>query len=123
MEIIDFERKGNLVRFYLGKNGQQWGDGWNDCPYDCNAGTVYDKFVESTRDIAFDFDDLVLEPCCGALDCGYCKEDMIKRSVPCIIVVPKEVIEEDWNWEYFKYWVTSDKVKKYYFGDKMEDNE
>lgn len=24
-EIIDFEKKGNLVRFYLGKNGKQWG--------------------------------------------------------------------------------------------------
>lgn len=123
MEIIDFERKGNLVRFYLGKNGEQWGDDWNDYPYDCNAGTVYDNFVESTRDIAFDFDDLVLEPCCGVLNCYYSKEDMIKRTVPCIIVVPKEVIEKDWHWEDFRYWVASDKVKKYYFGDKMEDNE
>lgn len=36
-QIIDFKRKGNMVRFYIGKNGEQWGDDWNDAPYDCNA--------------------------------------------------------------------------------------
>lgn len=123
MEIIDFDRKGNVVRFYLGKNGEQWGDDWDDKPYNCNAGSVYGRFVESTRDIAFDFDDLVLEPCCGVLNCHYSKKDMIKRNVPCIVVVPKEIVDEHYNDEDFAYWATSDKVKKYYFGDKMEDNE
>ena len=28
-EIIDFEQKGNCVRFYLGKNGDQFGDDWD----------------------------------------------------------------------------------------------
>lgn len=42
MQIIDMEKKGNVVRFYLGENGKQWGDDWNDAPYDCNAGTVYE---------------------------------------------------------------------------------
>lgn len=122
MEIIDFDRKGNVVRFYLGKNGEQKGDDWDDKPYNCNAGSVYDRFVESTRDIAFDFDDLVLEPCCGVLNCRYSKKDMIKRNVPCIVVVPKEIVDEHYNDEDFAYWATSDRVKKYYFGDKMEDN-
>jgi len=32
MQVIDFDRKGNVVRFFLGKNGKQWGDVWNDAP-------------------------------------------------------------------------------------------
>lgn len=39
MKIIDFERKGNLVRFYLGDDdlAEWWGDDWNDTPYEHNA--------------------------------------------------------------------------------------
>lgn len=45
MKIIDFERKGNLVRFYLGDDDlEEWyGDDWNDTPYEHNAGQVYDE--------------------------------------------------------------------------------
>lgn len=32
MQVIDFDRKGNVIRFFLGKNGKQWGDVWNDAP-------------------------------------------------------------------------------------------
>lgn len=44
MKIIDFERKGNLVRFYLGDDDlHDWsGDDWNDTPYEYNAGQVYE---------------------------------------------------------------------------------
>lgn len=30
MQIIDIERKGNVVRYYLGENGTQWGDDWDE---------------------------------------------------------------------------------------------
>lgn len=53
MQIIDFEKIGNVVRFYLGNNGEQWGDDWDDAPYDFNAGAVYDQYVQGTKDIAF----------------------------------------------------------------------
>lgn len=122
MQIIDFERKGNLVRFYLGKNGEQWGDDWDDTPYECNAGEVYDQYIEGRRDIAFPFDSLVLEPQDGAwarVGSNCCKEDMIKRRVPCIIVVPPELAEDSWC-DSFDRWVGCDGVKKYYFGDEME---
>ena len=35
MKVIDFERKGNVIRFYLGKDDltEWWGDDWNDTPY------------------------------------------------------------------------------------------
>lgn len=121
MQIIDMERKGNLVRFYLGENGKQWGDDWDDAPYDCNAGTVYDKYVKSVKDVSFPFDSIVLEPCDGYLYCTYSKKDMIKRSVPCLIVVPYEIAEEfPFKKNEFCFWVGNENVKKFYFGDEME---
>lgn len=125
MQIIDFERKGNVVRFYLGNNGEQWGDDWDDMPYEDNAGTVYDEYVKGKRDIAFPFDFLVLEPMDGlwASDCSNCsKKDMIKRRVPCIIVVPSELADDSGR-DCFAHWVGCDDVKKYYFGDEMESDE
>lgn len=122
MKIIDFYKKGNVVRFYLGEDdlAKWWGDDWNDSPYDYNAGEVYDQYVSGYRDIAFAFDDMVLEPCDGILNCEWCKEDMIKRRVPCIIVVPKEIEDESWYGRDFAHWVGVDGIKKYYFGDEME---
>lgn len=123
MQIIDMERKGNLVRFYLGENGKQWGDDWDDSPYDCNAGTVYEEYVKEVKDVGFPFDSIVLEPCDGKLNCEYCKKDMIKRRIPCLIVVPPEAAEEfAWKDNDFYFWVGNENVKKFYFGDEMEVN-
>lgn len=126
MKIIDFEKKGNVVRFYLGNDDlKEWyGDDWNDYPYEHNAGVVYDQFISGIRDIAFPFDALVLEPCEDwryADNSPYCKEDMIKRQVPCIIVVPKDVIANSWK-DQFNDWVGSDNVIRYYFGDYMNED-
>ena len=121
MKIIDFEKKGNLVRFYLGYQdcNDYWGDDWDDVPYECNAGTVYDRYVAGVREIVFPFDALVLEPSDNYyLNNWYSKEDMIKRHVPCIIVVPSELAEDSWNTN-FEDWVGNDKVLKFYFEDRM----
>lgn len=124
MKIIDFEKKGNVVRFYLGKDDLEkwWGDDWDDTPYEHNAGEVYAEFVSGHKDIAFPFDDLVLEPCNGAYNSEYCKDDMIARRVPCIIVVPKEIADTSWDTS-FAHWAGADGVKRYYFGDRMEADE
>lgn len=55
MKIIDFEKKGNVVRFYLGADDcfDYWGDDWNDAPYDCNGGNVYHNFVIGHKDMFF----------------------------------------------------------------------
>lgn len=47
LKVIDFEIKGNQMILYLGKPECEdyWGDDWNDRPYDCNAGIVYDEYV------------------------------------------------------------------------------
>lgn len=122
MQIIDFEKKGNVVRFYLGDaTAHYWGDDWNDRPYEHNAGQVYEEFIKGYKDIAFDFDDLVLEPANGAWNCNsrWSKEDMVARRVPCIIAVPKEVHQDSWD-DAFDTWAGADGIKKYYFGDEME---
>lgn len=121
MKIIDYVKKGNVVRFLLGADDcyDYWGDDWNDAPYDCNAGGVYDEYVSGLADVYFPFDDLVLEPCDGAFNCWYTKDDMKKRKVPCIIVVPKEVYEDTWDTGFSRF-VGADGVQKFYFGDHME---
>jgi hypothetical protein len=120
MQIIDFEKKGNVVRFYLGDASTDYhGDDWDDRPYDCNAGEVYEEYVKGYRDMVFPFDDLVLEPCDGAYDCDVSKNDMKNQCVPCIVVVPKK-IRNDYYETDFAYWVGAKESKRYYFGDEME---
>ena len=125
MKIIDFRKKGQTVRFYLGKDDlTDWtGDDWNDAPYEHNAGTVYDEYVAGHKDVTFPFDDMVLEPCDDWRNngnSGYCKDDMIARRTPCIIVVPASIAEDEWLEDSFSRWVGADGVQKFYFGDKME---
>ena len=122
-KIIDFERKGNVVRFYLGADdcNDYWGDDWDDAPYEHNAGQVYDRFVTATRDVAFPFDSMVLEPANDwSGNSYYSKEDMKSRRVPCLIVVPAEVVGDYSYREQFKDWIGSDGIKKFYFGDPEE---
>lgn len=150
MVIIDFEKKGNIVRFYLGEKIPEWGwtkpdykqkikgelkspewlkpsetfygDDWDDSPYEHNAGKVYAEFIKGYTDIVFDFDDLVLEPCDGDFyNSSYSKEDMVNRIVPCIIAIPKNLVANNWCTD-FGYWVGCDDIKKYYFGDMINDN-
>ena len=123
MKIIDFEKKGNVVRFYLGIDElKDWhGDDWNDAPYNLNAGPVYDNYITSYKDIAFPFDDLVLEPCEEVFNCQWTKDDMKHRQVPCIIVIPHTFVENSWYGQDFNHWLGVDGIKKYYFGDKMEE--
>ena len=122
MKIIDFEKKGNVVRFYLGAdNLTNWyGDDWDDVPYEHNAGIVYEEFIAGHKDIAFPFDSLVIEPCEGMINSDWCKDDMVARRVPCIIVIPKEIADNSWYKEDFTHWVGAEGIQRFYFGDKME---
>lgn len=120
MKIIDFGRKGNVVRFFLGNDDCEdyWGDDWNDAPYEHNAGEVYPEYVKGYRDVAFPYDTLVLEPCDGQVNSRWNKEDMKKRRVPCIVTSP--IDPDDYYFEDFDTVIGDDKATKYYFGDKME---
>ena len=108
-EIIDWERKGNLVKFYLGKNGEQWGDDWDDIPWECNAGRVYDKYVEGYKIIAIPFEYNIYEP---QRSCS--KRDLINRIVPCLVASKKSFISFQDAWE-------DEEAIKFYFGDKIHE--
>lgn len=113
MKIIDFERKGNVIRFYLGEETEEWGwtnpnykdytgetpkwlkpskkyygDDWDDVPYEDNAGTVYEEFVKGTIDLNVPFDYYVFEP----VDMNISKDNMRDgniMTVPCIVITKK----------------------------------
>lgn len=124
LRIIDFKKKGNVVRFYLGdKNLQEYyGDDWEDVPYDCNAETVYREYITGSIDIAFPFDSYVLEPCNEYHGCVYCKDDMSNRNVPCIVYVPHNLNEGCFD-DCFSYWVGNDNAFRIYFWDIIDTNE
>ena len=44
---------------------------------------------------------------------------MIQRDVPCIIVVPNELVDS-WYGQDFAHWAVVDGIQRYYFGDRME---
>lgn len=122
MQIIDFEIKGNQVRFWLGKNGKQWGDDWNDTPYEHNAGSVYSEFVEGKVDLVFDFDAVVVEPADGHTNSQWCKQDMIERKVPCVVVIPAQYLKPNSRWHYedsFEKALEHPNAVKYFFGDRQ----
>jgi len=110
-EIIDWERKGNLVKFYLGKNGEQWGDDWDDVPWEHNAGRVYDEYIEGYIVIPFAFEWNVYEP-----REFYSKQHLIKRIVPCIIATPK-------LFDSFQEALSDTDGFRYYFGDEVSKEE
>lgn len=122
MKIIDFNKKGNVVRFYLGDDldTEYHGDDWDDSPYEHNAGTAYSKYIKGHVDIAFPYDYTVLEPCDGECNSRWNKNDMKNRRVPCIIIVPPDLTQNDWDCGFAAY-VGADKTKKYYFGDDLDE--
>lgn len=133
MKIIDFELLGNVVKFYLGKDDLQefYGDDWDDAPYDCNAGEVYDEFVSGVREIAFPSNWVLLEPKDDSRyyreNCPFCKDDFVARKAPCVIAV--KIKDGGWRWEAegcFSQYAAADspdKVVKFYIGDKMEPSD
>ena len=133
MKIIDFELLGNVVKFYLGKDDLQrfYGDDWDDAPYDCNAGEVYDEFVSGVREIAFPSSWVLLEPKDDSRyyreSCPFCKDDFFARKVPCVIAV--KIKDEMFRWQVegcFSTFAASDNpgdVVKFYIGDKMNPSD
>ena len=92
--VVDFQKEGNVVRFYLGKNLEEaWGDDWNDVPYEHNAGTVYEEYYEAYMDIAWGLDYAVCEPCDGYYNSPFCKVDFKKRNLPVIVAKKMEKYE------------------------------
>ena len=118
LKIIDFKKQGNQVKFFLGdlNCNDYWGDDWNDYPYDCNAGNVYERFIEDEWIISFPYDYYVFEPSDSSNNSEYCKDDMKKMNVPCIVYVDN----------FDGYWPTFENVSllrdshKIYFNDTKD---
>lgn len=94
-KIIDFERKGNIVRFYLGADDctDYCGDDWNDRPYEHNAGTVYDKYITEHIDVVFPFDCYVLDAAsdyCYQGNSPFSKDDFKAGHAPCLLILPPD---------------------------------
>ena len=90
MKIIDFEKRGNLVRLYLGSDSvdDYWGDDWDDAPYEYNAGKVYDKYISAYIDLAFDWKYYVYEQSENSFE-ELSKEDF-KNGFPFLTVNDKD---------------------------------
>lgn len=117
-EILDCTTKGNVIRFYLGKNGEQWGDDWDD-PFD-NAGTVYMQYVGATVDMYVPYTDTVLT----AMDVtyqyysGFSKVQMRDGCFPCVIIVPERIQQNFCDLTFEKCQGGAD-VLKYYCGQTL----
>jgi len=120
MKIIDFEVKGNIIRFALGNDNcdDYWGDDWNDRPYEHNAGEVYGQYVEGYATIFVDFNYAVLTPESDwhyQGNSSFSKEDFKNNKAPCVVINK----DPDWNSCY-----SIDALDKnnlcFYFNQKME---
>lgn len=122
MKIIDWERKGNVVRLYLGQDSlKEWeGDDWDDKPYEDNAGRVYNQYISDKYDIKFDFDDIVCEPCNCNYPEMYCKLDFIDKS-PFLVILKSKYVDEDFSYRYNYSTLLGDKNSmKIYLGDDLD---
>ena len=122
MFIIDCEKKGNLVRFYLGNDPDYHGDDWDDMSYENNCGRVYEEYILGYKDIVFPFECSVLEPADGAYpESLFCREQFKRGIVPCVIVADnRNYADTYWEVTEFSRALGYKDVKKYYFGDEME---
>lgn len=120
MKVIDFKKKGNVVKLFLGLGTDDYGgDDWDDVPYDCNAEPVDKDYVTGTVEIMFPFDYSVLEPKDPEWEpCPWCKDDMKIRRIPCLVAVKCDEGEAE---EYFNRAVGNDKSIRIYFGDYIEE--
>lgn len=125
-KIIDYDKRGNIIRFYLAKDRklikEAWGDDWDDSPYEHNAGTVYSEYVEKIIDVYFVFDDVVTSPDEDWTYGGnspYSKEDFKKGNAPMLCIYTPE--KDEWRGAFdYHYLVGSKNATKIYFGDSIK---
>ena len=125
-KIIDWTKKGNVVRFYLGADDcvDYWGDDWNDLPYEHNAGTVYPEFIVGICDKAFPYDWDVCEPADDWTYGGnspFCKDDFKNRKAPFLVAAPHD--NDSYLDPQYSKMALDENVEKYFFGDEMEATE
>lgn len=121
MKILDWEKKGNVVRLYLGEETlEDWGgDDWDDVPYEHNAERVDDEYVMAIKEFVVPFGYSVLEPSEEWAFNGnskYSKDDLKAREVPCLVICKDSGLEKS-----FFEACANNKSLKIYMGDLLAD--
>jgi len=96
--LLDYERKGNVLKLYFGYDKECWGDDWDDVPYEHNAGLVYEQFVIKTEELYIPFKYRIVEPSEFYDNSPFCKADFKKREIPLFVIIEDskcyEIFEE-----------------------------
>ena len=126
MKIIDWETKGNVIRFYLGKEDDMsyYGDDWDDASFLYNAGLVYGNYIEGVAEIYVPFVCVVHNPFHNTTDDRQVitKEDFKEMKYPCLIVTDK--FETFYDLE--DYWTYAEMnpeclhARYFYLNDRLE---
>lgn len=121
MKILDWDKKGNAIRLYLGEETlEKWGgDDWNDVPYEHNAERVYPEYIRAFMDFVVPYDYSVLEPSEEWTFNGnskYSKDDLKARKVPCLVIYKDDGLEKS-----FFEACADEKSLKIYMGDNLTD--
>jgi len=99
--LLDYERKGNVLKLYFGYDKDCWGDDWDDVPYEHNAGLVYEQFVIRTEELYIPFKYRIVEYCEFFLNSSLCKADFKKRKIPLFVIIEDSKCYETFE-EYVK---------------------
>ncbi|MHA1343586.1 MAG: hypothetical protein ACTSQG_06350 [Promethearchaeota archaeon] len=99
--LLDYERKGNVLKLYFGHDKECWGDDWDDIPYEHNAGLVYEQFVIKTEELYIPFKYRIVEPSEFYDNSPFCKADFKKREVPLFVIIEDSKCYETFE-EYVK---------------------
>lgn len=120
MKIIDFDEKGNVIRFYLGDDNCEdyWGDDWND--RGCTD-RVYGEFIKGWIDVCYPYDYDVLDPFNDwnyGNNSPFSKDDLKHGKTACIIAIKSDE-EDGWSVNFTEY-VGDMRSDKFYFNDPVE---
>ena len=126
MKVIDFEKKGNLFRLFLGADDcdDYWGDDWDDAPYEHNAGTVYDEYVQGIVYAVMAWAGGVSEPSDDWHYNGnspFSKENFRYGNAPCLLLIPPKEMEYWWGEEEYTKFVGNKNVVKVYYNQPWDD--
>lgn len=109
--IVYAKPKGNLIRFYLGENGKQWGDDWDDTPYESNAGAIYDDdfnpYKTTLGAVPFQYEVADYAHYFNMRNSDRSMKDFMDRKAPFLYIMDAETFEV---------------VDTIYFGDTLADH-
>ena len=88
-----FEVSDYFVRIFLTDKDEYWGDDWNDAPYECNCGPVYDEYVRGYIDIVVPLGLYIEEIKDIAYDQYWSIQDIRENRIPFCVIRAEEDCE------------------------------